>query len=281
MGKSYYTPDWCRLIWTDWIELTSKSKERVIILGKQGVYRVRAEGYDGLVYVGQTNNLKIRTGSLARNTNRVEMPWNDPHTAAPNLWAWKQDKGWKYEVSVAITSLTKQNRMALECFLLWKYRQEKGESTLCNHGRFHPDYTKPSNKGKNKKGSKIDEKAPRNVSWGPSYSPLLTWESYRAENWMKLAWNEFQLIAEQHDVPVESGLYKITDPSTQKLLYIGESKNLNDRLSKHKQRFHRAQFSYVETPSIIHKYQRLEIENDLIGHYYKHNRISPRNQFLR
>jgi len=278
---SYFEPDWCDLIWTDWIELKSRSKERAIIPREQGVYRVRAEGYDGLIYVGQTNELKRRTGALARHTDKIEMPWNDPHTAAPNLWAWKDDKNWKYEVSIATTKLSRQNRMALECLLLWSYRLEKGESTLCNHGRFHPDYIKSSDKSANRRGRKLGKKEDRNSSWGPSYPPLTPWKSYLSENWMKLAWNEFQLISEQQDVPSKSGIYKIINTKTQELQYIGESKNLNNRLFNHKQRFPRAQFSYIETTSSIPKYQRLEIENDLIGHYYEQNRLAPRNQFLR
>jgi hypothetical protein len=64
------------------------------------------------------------------------MPFNDPHTAAPNLWAWRQEEHWAYECSAATFLKSRLERKAMECFLLWKYRLEKGESTLSNHGRF-------------------------------------------------------------------------------------------------------------------------------------------------
>ncbi|MHA1749289.1 MAG: GIY-YIG nuclease family protein [Promethearchaeota archaeon] len=279
MEAQYCQQNWCGLAWSKWIDLISRSREREIISNEQGVYRVRVKENQGLVYIGQTNNLKRRTGSLARHTNKREMPWNDPHTAAPNLWAWKQEKGWNYEVSIATTNLTKQNRMALECFLLWQYRLEKGESTLCNHGKFHPDYTKPSNKKANRIGRKLEENEARNPSWSPSYPPLIPWNNYYSMNWMKLPWNKFQLFSKQDVFPIRQGIYRMIDQKTQDLLYIGESNNLNNRLSNHKRKFHNALFSYVILTQEINKIQRLEIENDLIGHYYILKEKSPQYQF--
>lgn len=281
MKTPYFEPNWNDLVWTEWIELKSKGRERGIIPREQGVYRIRAEGYNGLIYIGQTNELKRRTGALARHTNKKEMPWNDPHTAAPNLWAWKQDKKWKYEVSVATTSLSRQNRMALECFLLWCYRLERGESTLCNHGRFHPDYTKSSDKSTNRRGRKLGENEKRNPSWGPSHQPLISKDDYLSIDWMSLQWTEYQSNNEDNDIPSNAGIYKIIDSDSLDLLYVGESQNLINRLTSHKRRFPNSLFSYVEIPSEIPKYQRLEIENDLIGHYYEQYRVAPQNQFLR
>ena len=127
---SFLKLDWCGLSWVPWIRLKAGRNERKTIPKTQGVYRVRPNKENFLVYVGQTTNLKNRTSSLASNSYKQEMPWNDPHTAAPNLWAWRQEKGWDYEVSVASTpELTRQNREGLECLLLWQYRLEKGEST--------------------------------------------------------------------------------------------------------------------------------------------------------
>lgn len=45
----------------------------------------------------------------------------------------------------------------MEAFLLYKYRQEHGESTLCNFGRFHPRYRKSTNRKEGRRGGKLAE----------------------------------------------------------------------------------------------------------------------------
>ena len=61
------------------------------------------------------------------------MPWNDPHTATPSLRAWQDAEGFEYECSAAPPGTSINGRRGMESFLL--YRQERGESTLCNFGQ--------------------------------------------------------------------------------------------------------------------------------------------------
>jgi hypothetical protein len=111
-----------------------------------GVYRIRIAKEPCLAYIGQTGrNLRERGRTLALRTLDTPMPFNDPHTAAPNLWAWHDAAGYQFECSVASNHLNDAERQILECYLLWQYRLEKGESTLCNHGRFHQEYRKSRN----------------------------------------------------------------------------------------------------------------------------------------
>ena len=54
-----------------------------------GAYRVKPLGEDQLAYIGQTGrDLRERLRDLCLNTLKLEMPFNDPHTAAPSLWSW-------------------------------------------------------------------------------------------------------------------------------------------------------------------------------------------------
>jgi hypothetical protein len=109
--SSFLASDRLGLNWTAWVKLKDEKEERKTIPVSQGVYRVRPVGKSFLMYIGQTSNLKRRTRMFARYSFKLEMPWNNPHTAAPNLWVWRQEQGWDYEVSVATTStLTRQNR---------------------------------------------------------------------------------------------------------------------------------------------------------------------------
>jgi hypothetical protein len=70
-----------------------------------GTYRVRAVNAQELFYVGETGrNLRERLSDLRRNTMKDKMPYNDPHTAAPSLWAWRDAEGIDFECSATSVS---------------------------------------------------------------------------------------------------------------------------------------------------------------------------------
>ncbi len=82
---------WCGLAWSDWLPLhAARSEFQRLIPRDPGLYRVRVIDANVLAYVGQTGrDLRERSRALARHTTRSadDPPWNDPHTAAPGLWA--------------------------------------------------------------------------------------------------------------------------------------------------------------------------------------------------
>jgi len=279
--SSFLQLDWCDLNWKKWIKLKTKRQER-IIPSLKGVYRIRPLHKDFLMYIGQTKNLKHRTSMLSSNSYKQEITWSDPHTAASNLWVWRKEQCWSYEVSVASTPLlTRQNREGLVCWLLWKYRLERGESTLCNHGRFHPDYINSSSKLKGQKGKRLDSNEPRNPAGGPSYPPLRPLKTHTSSGWMGLSWTELVKLKASNFVPAKPSIYKIVDLSNQELLYVGETNNLKDRLTEIKSKFSNAAFSYTILSQRMLHHQRLEIENDLIGYYYQLTGKSPIRQFTK
>lgn len=67
-----------------------------------GIYRVRRIGMEGWDYIGQTGsgqmNLRRRMAML-KGIYLDEMPYRDPHTAGPALWALLQSTGTAFEVS--------------------------------------------------------------------------------------------------------------------------------------------------------------------------------------
>jgi hypothetical protein len=85
---SFLTPDWCNLTWSDWIPFDGGGFKG--LHNGAGLYRIRISGQPALAYIGQTGrDLRQRLGDLRRNTLAATMPFNDPHTAAPSLWAWR------------------------------------------------------------------------------------------------------------------------------------------------------------------------------------------------
>jgi len=207
------------------------------------------------------------------------MPFNDPHTAAPSLWAWADAEGMSFECSAASMDLPAPKRKALECYLLWQYRLEQGESTLCNHGRFHPRYRKSLGRNTGVRGSRIPDGEPDNVAGGPSVPPLPPGQSTRAN----IGWNTPEALSPEAiaDTPASPGVYRILDMAAGETVYIGESRNLKDRLRSHQKRqWHcPAGFSYLAQPTSILPHQLKEMENDLIGRHFGHSGTPPRFQF--
>ena len=101
---------------------------------------------------------------------------------------------------------------------------------------------------------------------------------------MGLSWSPAikLLKKELASVPATSGLYKILDAARNKLLYVGETKNLHVRLYKHVS----AKWSYLNPLASFHvlapnilDHQRRELETDLIGAYYEAFREPPSFQY--
>ena len=131
--------------------------------------------------------MRERLNELRNNLKGADlMPWNDPHTAAPSLWAWHNAEHYEDQCSAAPLDLSSQNRRGTESFLLYKYRQERRESTLCNFGRFHPRYTKSTNRKKNSRGGKLPEWQNDNLAGLPSIAPLEVAGKPGDSDWMKL-----------------------------------------------------------------------------------------------
>ncbi|WP_338452542.1 GIY-YIG nuclease family protein [Niallia oryzisoli] len=281
MSKTYLSDTWGGITWTPWLTFNQVMKTKKLLPTSPGMYRIKPVGQSHLMYVGQTGrNLRERLTDLIRNTNKEQMPFNDPHTAAPSLWAWKDAEGWEFECSVAIVEMTKENREGLECFLLWKYRVEMGESTFCNHGRFHQDYIKSKSRKSGFRGGKLHSKNVKNQTWGNSSTPLHFQGSPISTDFMGLPWLKFITKEQLSEVPSSKGVYRIKGIETNSLLYIGQSKKLKERLKEHnrKEWGQEVEFSYFILKDAT-DYHLKEIENDLIGAFYSIDKSVPTYQF--
>jgi hypothetical protein len=256
--------NWGNLRWSGWLSLNAPSSEfRQRITTHPGFYRVRRTGRDDLVYVGQTGrNLRQRVRALAIHSSRTinEPPWNDPHTAAPLLWAYHHEDGFDFEVSVACSDLNKQHRQCCEDLLLYLHRVEHGHSTLCNHGRMHRWWTRPSNR---KKGIAMTRRSdPQDY---PSLLPAQGNDHPAATDWLGLDWSSF--AAWPGASASDSGVYRIRMEG--RIVYVGESKNLQARLRSHSTdpRFVGCDASFAIIPN-AEPHQLKEREADLVGEFY-------------
>jgi len=277
MNNLTQSDKWGQLSWSKWIPLNSElATYQNYISTKPGLYRVRSKSYSGLIYIGQTGrNLRERTRALAKHTyNSLDNPpWNDPHTAAPTLWAFRHEEQFEYEVSVAIKEdYDVAMRQSHEDYLLYLHRLEHGYSTLVNHGRRHPLWTKPSNKSKSRSMKQQLVKI-----LYPSFGKPGLNNEFKSPEWLGLEWSPSCPIKDIQP-PNDSGVYKIFNDDG--MLYCGESTSLKNRMTTHKRnaKFQGATVSYSIMKNAL-EHQLKEREVDLIGAYFELYGIHPRHQY--
>ena len=272
---------WNGLPWSPWIALEAPiATYKNYITTEPGLYRVRVTGCHRLAYLGETGRgLRQRTRALAGHTyrGREHPPWNDPHTAAPGLWAWRIEDGLDYELSVTPLSVPTAHRKCMENMLLFEYRLEVGQSTICNHGRFHPRWSRPTNREKGRMMRRLP-RGEENPAGGPSLVPPSYTGHPCDQTWLGLPWSPPMPLERKGIVPPEPGVYRLLD--AMKMVYFGESKLLDRRLKQHA-RDYRDQgvlVSWVVMADPL-PYHLKERETDLIGAFYKKMRIPPRDQY--
>jgi len=282
----YFFDNWHSLPWSPWVPFTADKHEFRQIPKEPGVYRIRAVNKDFLMYIGETQRtVHERLNELRHTLKRTDlMPWNDPHTAAPSLWAWHDAKNYEYECSAAPLDASTSGRRGMEAFLLYKYRQERGESTLCNFGRFHPRYRKSTNRKEGQRGGRLAEDQKDNPAGWPGLEPLEVVGKPGDRDWMGLEWTDLVPLASENirKVAPGAGLYLLADAGSQEIVYIGQSADVTKRLLDHSRKAWEGrslQFSYQIIGQSVVPHHLKELENDLIGNFFEHFRKAPAFQF--
>ncbi|HUT39578.1 MAG TPA: hypothetical protein VMW77_09790, partial [Methanoregula sp.] len=235
--RDYLSYAWSSLPWSPWVPFTATKEEFRQIPREPGLYRIKPVGKDFLMYIGETRRTTHeRLNELRHTLRRTDlMPWNDPIAEAPPLWAWQDAEGFTYECSAAPLDASQSGRRGMESFLLYRYRQEYGASTLCNFGRFHPRYRKSTNRKENKRGGKLAENHLDNPAGSPSVPPLPVTGTPGERDWMGLPWSGIRPFDGETigTVPPGAGLYLLFERDTRDIVYIGKSADCAKRLRSH------------------------------------------------
>ncbi|MDP2795982.1 MAG: hypothetical protein Q8N94_00540 [Methanoregula sp.] len=104
----------------------------------------------------------------------------------PSLRVWQDADEFEYECSATPLDASTNGRRGMESYLLYRYRQERGESTLCNFGRFHPRYRKSTNRKENLRGGKLEAGQKDNPTGSLSHPPLSATGTPVQPGWMGL-----------------------------------------------------------------------------------------------
>lgn len=289
------------IIWTPWINLFDSWKN-TIIPKTRGLYRIRRTNTDEIDYIGQTSSdsMSLRQRlSMLKGVFGNEMPYRDPHTVGPALWALRHKYNCDFEASVASIEGSRQLVKGIEAVALSIYRIEKGKSPNFNFGRMPEGYKMSSSNnsklvqaGKRFKGGVYDK---RLEAHEPGINPTGSLISdILSDSWCGLEWSEWCNIQETMSKLKDnsSGLYRIKKRDENLLLYIGQG-NIKERLKAHSLKYTisghpQAQiFSPIEDLQFswtflnpLFKHHLLELENDLIASHIIMTKQVPIAQFI-
>ena len=284
------------LSWTESIALHQQS-HLCELPTTAGLYRVQAVDDPLLAYVGQTGRSLRERVSALRGAFSTEMPYRDPHTAAPALWAWLATEPAELTVSVCPVDGATPWRKALEAVAIANHRQQHGRSPRWNFGRMPPGYrmssannTKLVTAGKRHRGAATTQLLPAHAPGIAPQGPLDPdvqsdrWGGHKWSPWHPL--NDLALSAPE----LGNGLYRIRG-RTERLVYIGEG-NVRDRLLTHAGKLLQdspqgtalAAAAPLDYSVVLNRdwrpHQRLELETDLIAAHTIAFTAPPVAQFI-
>lgn len=276
------------LAWTPWQPLRRSWLDRTLP-SSPGLYRIRSFGQAQLLYIGQTGRALHQRLRDLQGVYGPEMPYRDPHTVAPALWALRQLHAAEFEVSVAAVEGTAPHRKAVEAYAISQHREDFGVSPALNFGRMPKGYTMSSQRRERQRGQPTDQDDASHLGSAPPMGPLLAEldGSWGGHAWSP--WTAAGTVASQ--VPAQAvGLYRIRSGVTGALLYIGQGR-LRDRLTAHvaKAPSHVQGAIFKLEPELqaswtvifdSPRHQLLELENDLIASYLLVSGQVPAAQFL-
>ena len=280
------------LDWSPWAPLKGIGRDRSLS-DLPGLYRIRSVETGRILYVGQTGrSLRGRLGSL-RGVFGDEMPYNDPHTVAPALWAHRIDTGETFEASVVVLDIDRADRMGREALEITKQRIIDGCSPAYNFGRMPFGWLKSSGNtralaaaGKRFRGRRLSAAelaALADLAPDATVPPPVSLEGdVRAPDWMGLGWHDVHIDA---PAPDERGVYRIGRPTSGPLDYLGQGR-IASRLGSHARGWALDLAAETSGRSVwdwagldLSSHQLLEVENDLIASHMVVLGAPPRAQY--
>jgi hypothetical protein len=197
----------------------------------RGLYRIRRVGLPAWDYIGQTGdgtmNLRKRMAML-NGVYRAEMPYRDPHTAGPGLWALRRQTDLPFEASFCPVEAPTPWRKGLEAVAIAAHCQQHGHSPTLNFGRMPAGYRMSSannarlvaadKRFRGGPAATLDASHSHGVPPRGALDPAIT-----SLTWCGHAWTAW--IAMTTDAiataPLGNGLYRIAG-TDDRLVYVGE-----------------------------------------------------------
>jgi len=259
-----------------------------------GLYRILQVGAEvPVIYIGQTGrSLRERLRQMLGAYNE-EMPYRDPHTVAPALWALRVSEQAEFHAQWHGLDTDPRVRLGLEALAISLERRDRGSSPRFCFGGMPTGFRISS--GNNSKLAA----AGKRFRGGPDAAALPTAPSIAptgdlssdpmSREWMNLPWSTWVPFADVSSTP-SRGIYRLRGNNDGALTYIGIGK-VKERLTAHGKKSQRGndglkslfgavrEASWCDLSDLPHR-QLLEIENDLIASHVVTVGAIPLAQFM-
>jgi hypothetical protein len=215
------------------------------------------------------------------------MPYRDPHTGAPALWALRHRDGCDFEASATEVQGKPEWRKAVEAAAITLYRLQSGRSPTVNFGRMPSGYRISTERRRRARGG-LDPTVPAVADSAPVAGD--PWTDPESVDWMNWAWSSWVPIRNACTKVSSIGLYRIRCNGLSGLVYVGQGQvraRLRHHLTKAAKEDHRQaryftgdlEASWADLADMA-ELNRLEHENDLIGAHMLALSRPPTAQFL-
>jgi len=272
--------------WSDWHCLQTATRDDISPT-EQGLYRISHSRTSGLEYVGY-GDVNERIYRLKLGLSKDEMPFRDPHMAAPCLWALQQEHQGTFWVSWTAMGNSEEDLRGKKSAYIAQYRLITGQSPTANFGRMIDGYSSSSYQRWGRRGEKIDEPVSGQLT-GLDPQSWENWKEVVSTDWMRYSWTDFQpLIPDwsnvsniKDDIPSTGGLFRLRERNSSILEQIGKTPNLRESLFQLREgnTGEELEVSYTVT-NFDHPRHWREAENDLLGVHYLATEVTPDSEDL-
>ena len=269
--------------WSDWYSIPS-CVENDKIPKKAGVYLVSHEDLGGVQYVGR-GNLQERIYRMWLGIDKDEMPYSDPHTAAPCLWAIAQEYNENYRVRYSVINDDSHSQEEVEkktdsikSAYLAAYRYLTRQDPIGHFGQMIRGYEKSTQwKGGDRGGEINNEKLTcrRRTDY-----PIPTWENWDnidSDNWMGYEWEEYNVRGAEwgslskDKAPSTGGVILVWNEENDGFDEIIATSNLRDRIKSLSEKYtnrNQLRISFDDSKDPNSRFEKEVITTDLVGAYY-------------
>jgi len=280
--------------WSEWTPLFPTG-DLDVIPQEPGIYLVSHASLSGVQYVGHSRtDLRDRIRRMGYSIDSDEMPYRDPHTAAPCLWAIAEEYDVDYRVCWAsidrigddeeqssLTSTrtigelaTVNELVGLKAAYIAGYRFVSRQSPTANFGYMIPGYEQSGPRSSGRRGGKLEHEA---VEPGMREETLSTWEEWddvTSDSWMGFDWETYDLSDFEDPYPDAEGVFRIWQKGTNSLAQVGATTNIRNQVLDAEIHDDGTMVSFDQR-AIGDVSDRQAIATDLVGAHYLAKDIVP------
>ncbi|WP_179204629.1 AlbA family DNA-binding domain-containing protein [Halobacterium hubeiense] len=221
--------------WSKWYSILPPDEQQIEYEGP-GILRICHSKLSGIHYVGHTqDSVQNRVGSLGYELDSEEMPYTNPFSAAPCLWAIQQELGDEFFVSYYAID-EDQPAEVLEDAYLALYRMTTAQTPTANFGRMFPLYSKSSSSARGIRGERLEE-PPVSGPVGAQELQINNIENVLSNDWLGFDWSgpveyypdRFQGFSPAF--PSYSGIFRVWEKGKGSLEAVGTARSLNSEIA--------------------------------------------------